>query len=285
MWCGCDATATTGASAAAKLDSSLAVMAATPWSLSMVGKEFSATNRESDVIQLAMSFGGPVCTWGTVIPGHESRPNDREKYCYDHSGEDSAAQSKLFETWAVDNLKDELDTGATVMALEYEHNVETLFFFPIIAFQEILDVLMHDGFLAMGSVSFVYCYMWFHSGSAFIAAAGMLHIMMSFPLAFCLYRFVFGITPVYVLSFLSIYIILAIGADDVFVFIDAWRQSARAGPAVNKNILTRMSYAYKRSAKAMAITSATTFGAFVASKSTRNPLLLVVNGSILTDCL
>ena len=107
--------------------------------------------------------------------------------------------------------------------------------------------------------------MWFHSGSSFIAAAGMLHIMMSFPLAFCLYRFVFGITPVYVLSFLSIYIILAIGADDVFVFIDAWRQSARAGPAVNENILTRMSYAYKRSAKAMAITSATTFGAFVAT--------------------
>jgi hypothetical protein len=60
-------------------------------------------------------------------------------------------------------------------------------------------------------------------------------------------------------------VILAIGADDVFVFIDAWRQSARAGEEVNKNILTRMSYAYKRAAKAMLITSLTTFGAFVAT--------------------
>lgn len=38
--------------------------------------------------------------------------------------------------------------------------------------------------------------------------------MMSFPFAFCLYRYVFGIIPVYTLSFLSIYVILAIGASD-----------------------------------------------------------------------
>ena len=40
----------------------------------------------------------------------------------------------------------------------------------------------------------------------------MLHIIMSFPFAFCIYRYVFGIVPVYTLSFLSIYVILAIGA-------------------------------------------------------------------------
>ena len=51
----------------------------------------------------------------------------------------------------------------------------------------------------------------------------------------------------------------------MFVFIDAWRQSARAGEEVNRNIFTRMSYAYKRAAKAMLITSTTTFGAFVAT--------------------
>lgn len=37
---------------------------------------------------------------------------------------------------------------------------------------------------------------------------------MSFPFAFCIYRYVFGIIPVYTLSFLSIYVILAIGAPD-----------------------------------------------------------------------
>ena len=33
-------------------------------------------------------------------------------------------------------------------------------------------------------------------------------------------------------QFLALYIILAIGADDVFVFMDAWKQSFYAGPKV-----------------------------------------------------
>lgn len=116
-----------------------------------------------------------------------------------------------------------------------------------------------------GSVAFVYIYLWVHSGSAFLAMCGMLHIMMSFPLAFFLYRYLFGIMPFYILSFLAIYVILAIGADDVFVFMDAWRQSATMGAEINRNLHTRMAYTYKRAAKAMLITSATTFGAFVAT--------------------
>lgn len=75
----------------------------------------------------------------------------------------------------------------------------------------------------------------------------------------------------------------AVGADDVFVFIDAWRQSARAGEEVNKNILTRMSYAYKRAAKAMLITSTTTFGAFVATAT--SPLGEVACFGIITALL
>ena len=56
---------------------------------------------------------------------------------------------------------------------------------------------------------FVFFYLAFHSGSFFLAAAGMLHVMMSFPLAFVIYRHVFGIVPFYPLAFLSIYVILA----------------------------------------------------------------------------
>jgi hypothetical protein len=266
MWCACDSSAT-GATATAKLDASLTVMANSPWSLYMVGKEFSVTNKASDVFQLTINFGGPLCRSVSqgAIPGRADRATKREQYCYENSQDDEEAQADLFTDWAIEAIKKDLDDGELITRLASEYDVEVLYFFPVIAFQEILNVLMHDGLLALGSVTFVFCYMYFHSASAFIAAAGMLHIIMSFPLAFCIYRFVFGIIPVYTLSFLSIYVILAIGADDVFVFIDAWRQSARAGEAVNENVLTRMSYAYKRAAKAMLITSTTTFGAFVAT--------------------
>ena len=67
------------------------------------------------------------------------------------------------------------------------------------------------------------------------------------------------------------------------MFVDAWRQSARAGPEVNKDIYTRMTYAYKRSAKAMAITSCTTFGAFAATAT--SPLGEVATFGLFTALL
>ena len=58
---------------------------------------------------------------------------------------------------------------------------------------------------------------------------------------------------------------LAIGADDVFVFMDAWKQSFHAGREVNRDLTTRMSWVYRRAGKAMLITSLTTCAAFVAT--------------------
>ena len=173
MACACD-DSVTGATAADRLDASLAIMAQSPWSLYMVGREFSPENRRSDVFQLTIGFGGPLCRTESQgpIPGRENKPTAREQYCYENSQDDADAQTKLFEEWAIENVKTDLDEGDLIKELEQDHDVEVLYFFPIIAFQEILDVLVHDGLLAIGSVTFVFFYMYFHSSSAFIAAAG-----------------------------------------------------------------------------------------------------------------
>ena len=47
---------------------------------------------------------------------------------------------------------------------------------------------------------------------------------------------------------LSIYLVLGIGADDLFVFYDAWVQSELEPPRVSSTLLGRMDYTYKRSA-------------------------------------
>merc|ERR1719168_108005 len=57
------------------------------------------------------------------------------------------------------------------------------------------------------------------------------------------------------------FVILGIGADDMFVMTDAWVQSAH----LYKTDLERMSYAFKRAGKAMLITSCTTATAFFAT--------------------
>ena len=69
-------------------------------------------------------------------------------------------------------------------------------------------------------------------------------------------------------QFLGLYIVLAIGADDVFVFMDAWKQSFYAGPEVNRDVTTRMSWVYRRAGKAMLITSLTTGATFIATAGT-----------------
>ena len=58
------------------------------------------------------------------------------------------------------------------------------------------------------------------------------------------------------------FIIIGIGADDIFVFIDAWQQALLEGPEVNKNLETRLNWAWNRAAKAMLITSLTDAAAF-----------------------
>ena len=63
---------------------------------------------------------------------------------------------------------------------------------------------------------------------------------------------------------------LAIGADDIFVFFDAYKQSANEGPEVSGSLETRLSWTYRRSGLTMLITSATTIAAFLCT--TLSPL-------------
>ena len=66
--------------------------------------------------------------------------------------------------------------------------------------------------------------MCWHLNSLFLAFAGMLQIILGFPLAYAVYRYVFMVTFFDTLSTLVIFLILGIGADDIFVFVDAWVQ-------------------------------------------------------------
>ena len=104
-----------------------------------------------------------------------------------------------------------------------------------------------------------------HTGSLLIAFATLTEQLLSFFAAFFFTAVVLQIKWLSFQFFLSIYIVLAIGADDTFVFVDAWKQSFYAGPDVNRNLATRMSWVYRRAGLAMLITSLTTCAAFLAT--------------------
>merc|ERR1719167_1415566 len=70
------------------------------------------------------------------------------------------------------------------------------------------------------------------------------------------------------LNLTVMFVVLGIGADDMFIFYDAWVQAQAVMPASqSKDILLRLSWTYRRAGKAMAITTFTTCVAFLATLS------------------
>ena len=111
---------------------------------------------------------------------------------------------------------------------------------------------------------FVILYFVFHLESWFLAMIGVGLIGFSFSFAALLYQGIFRISYMSTLHNLVIFIVLGIAADDIFVFIDAWRQSALI-QIYKGDMKKRMSYAWRRAVRAIAITSGTTAVAFLAN--------------------
>ena len=128
----------------------------------------------------------------------------------------------------------------------------------------------NDFSMVMFSVLFVYFYISVHTGSFFYGSIGILQIMLSIPVSFFFYYYVFQITYFAQTHILAVFIILGVGADDVFVLVDAWKQSEieiekpQDGNESDPAYLTkRMGYAYHRTYRAVLNTSLTTAMAFV----------------------
>jgi hypothetical protein len=70
---------------------------------------------------------------------------------------------------------------------------------------------------------------------------------------------------------LALYVVMAIGADDVFIWFDAYKQSAFEAPEISGSLETRFIWAWKKAASAMLVTSLTTCAVFFATAT--SPLL------------
>lgn len=76
---------------------------------------------------------------------------------------------------------------------------------------------------AVLSILSVMFYFMFHLESVFLAVVGIFLIILSFPLTAIVYTGILRIEFFTTLHTLIIFIVLGIAADDIFVFIDAWR--------------------------------------------------------------
>lgn len=73
------------------------------------------------------------------------------------------------------------------------------------------------------SILFVAFYFMYHLGSIFLTVLGLFMVAVSFPLTVIITNGVFQSTYFGELHNGIIFMVLGIAADDIFVFMDAWR--------------------------------------------------------------
>mmetsp|Transcript_72658 Transcript_72658/g.210362 ORF Transcript_72658/g.210362 Transcript_72658/m.210362 type:complete len:1046 (+) Transcript_72658:102-3239(+) len=140
---------------------------------------------------------------------------------------------------------------------------------------ELAIMVAPDFLLAFGSIMLVWVIMALYLRSVFLASLGMYQIIFSMPVAALIYK---GLTIDFFdfLHILVVYLVLGIGADDIFVLVDAFRHvSEHMAPLVKpgrypdevlKDLLKRT---WVRSAGAIFNTSFTTAMAFMSCSGSK----------------
>lgn len=199
-----------------------------------LGIDFSDETRSTWITQSRFRFGQPFANFSSV--------DDRTE-----------EQNKAIEDWSFSAADDiEALTTPTVNVFLIGAALIDASFGAIVA---------RDLTFSVVAIVLVFIVIWFHTTSAFLASTAMAQIFLAFPLAYVVYSFIFRQDYFGALQILVIFLLLGIGADDVFVFTDAWKQS---NVVLGKgcDLETRMSWTYRRAVRAMSVTSATTAAAF-----------------------
>lgn len=187
---------------------------------------------------------------------------------------DDQDEGTKFQTGYVEGRNGWYSKAAAIEAkYEREHGskLRIMLFSGATLVAQYLGILLVDGFLSLGSLVSVWAYMWLMLESVFLASCGMFEIIFSLPVGMCLWVLILR-QKIFWYQMLVIYMILGIGADDVFILYDAWLQSAHT-EGVSHSRTTRFCWAYRRSVGAMLVTTLTTCGSFFIGATSPLPLV------------
>lgn len=185
---------------------------------------------------------------------------------FQHAEDRKDEQIKILNKYTKEAFADTLASMYKngVGGMDFYYNNMALFF-DAIDKQVIYDLL-----LAAGSFLFIFCFIWVNTGSLWITGWALLGILTNFFGANLVYRVLLDFQYIGIFHVLSVFIILGIGADDVFVFFNTWKlMEQRKYP----NLIIHLTETFRSAASAMFVTSLTTMAAFLASAA--SPLLAV----------
>ena len=221
-----------------------------------VDREFDATNRTT-VTRVLYSYGSP-------LKGFDN-PNDRPE-----------EQEALFSAYMDRYI--ELFTATDEVTWDAEARVGQLHLGSAITNTEINAEVERDIRFVVASAVGVLFVMMYQLRNPVLAVGGLLEALASYPLSFAAYHWVYGNSINSQINILAMYIVLGIGADDVFVMADAYRQSKTLMTNLGQipegdRLKARLQWAWTRAASAMTVTTLTTAVAFGVTGLSRIPAL------------
>jgi hypothetical protein len=150
-------------------------------------------------------------------------------------------------------LKPAANDGGAVLKVSHE---------GVLQMDIVQKLLISDVLHVVGAVAVVFLTIWSHTGSLFVTAMGMFHVLLAFPSAYTFYTLVLGFEWMPLLNYIGIFVAVGIGADDIFVYTDAWAQGAVLLPP-DCPLSDRIAWTLQRAGSAMFLTSFTTSMAFL----------------------
>ena len=130
---------------------------------------------------------------------------------------------------------------------------------------EVSQSIEHDAYLAIDSAWLVLVLMFVLTGFSFFSTVtGIATILSCFPLAYLFYNVVFGFKTMGFLNISSLFVIIGIGVDDVFVYLNTFKQSKEL-KGLGDSVERRLAHTIIVAGKATFFTSITTSAAFFAN--------------------
>ena len=128
----------------------------------------------------------------------------------------------------------------------------------MISLFEIVNAVKRDAYLAGASFIVIWLMVLLFTRSFSLSFCGIMGSLMAYFPSLTLYRIFFG-PRLSLLNIVSVWIILGVGADDIFIFLAAWKRSPKLDHEGEIVPLShRLSFVYREAGVAMFATSFTT---------------------------
>lgn len=124
-----------------------------------------------------------------------------------------------------------------------------------------VNQLYDDAKFIIYTIIFLFLYFWIRCQSFFMALAGVVQVVLSFPIAYVFYGPLFGINYIGVVHVIAVYIGLVVSVENMIIFISHWRHSKRDRES-KKFLRKRLAFAMEKSFGSITTSTIVTVCAF-----------------------